>query len=416
MRHIGQTSFLISHFSFLTSHFSFPISLHWCKASKLLESFYVKLRVDDSSGFDFNFARNSDAAAYHGEILPGRERQAAGDGRRAAAAERRGTAASSQTDRDGEAQPDCHAQKQFLGQRQSLQKRRCRINMKKNILQILIITFVTTIFCYGQSNSWNNLTPLYSTRADAEKLLGKPKNDSCNFACDYETSKEQIRIWYASKNCGASGWNVSTDTILSITVSSEENRGKSFAELKLDRNKFTSKSDDAFNGTWTNAEEGLSYDFGYIDQEFDSISYIPKKTDNHLRCNGFPPYMPESQYQEFDTISFHNPKLSKKDGLNTIYSNMDTFVHHLMQHSAEEYQGYILIYFDNQLSLKDYRKRVNKLKDHIKFRKIPSERIIFIEGGMREESKIEVHILPKHMKPPAPAPTLPSPQFMRQTN
>jgi hypothetical protein len=56
--------------------------------------------------------------------------------------------------------------------------------------------------------------------------------------CEYETAKEKIRVSYAYKKCDGAGWNVPTDTVLRIIVSSRENSGKSFDELNLDRNKF----------------------------------------------------------------------------------------------------------------------------------------------------------------------------------
>ena len=75
---------------------------------------------------------------------------------------------------------------------------------------------------------------------------------------------------------------------------------------------------------------------------------------------------------------------------------------------------YVVIYFDNQLSLLAYRKRVAFLKTHMySIRKASPDEVVFIEGGMREENVMELHFIPKDWKPPAPLPTLPSPQFMK---
>jgi hypothetical protein len=287
--------------------------------------------------------------------------------------------------------------------------------MRRNILQISILIFVTTVFSYGQSNSWNNLTPLRSTRADVEKLLGKPKDNVCSLGCEYETAKEKIRVSYAYNKCSGAGWSVPTDTVLRITVSSLENSGKSFDQLNLDRNKFSSTIDDAVYGTWTNSEEGLSYYFSNGDKEFIELSYIPKKADNYLRCDGFPPYTPEGQHFTMDTALFYNPKFSKKESLYDVFARIDSFTINLMSDSyKDEYKGYVMVYFDNKLPFKEYKNRLIKVKDHIfKRRKISAERLSVIEGGMQEESRIEFYILPKQWKPPAPNPTLPSPQFMK---
>ena len=285
--------------------------------------------------------------------------------------------------------------------------------MKKNVLQILILIFVSAVFSFGQ-NSWNNLTPLHSARADVEKLLGKPKDNICSLGCEYETAKEKIRVLYADKKCDEDGWNVPTDTVLRITISSLTNDSKSPADLNLDRNKFTVDVDDILSQTWTDAEEGLIYSFQQeIQLKLSGISYIPKKSDDHLRCNGFPPYSPETQYFTMMTFRFYNSTLNKKDGLYMMFAYADSFIIHTM--NTKDFKGYVIVYFDSKLSLKEYKIRLNELKKHIyKIRKIPTERITVIEGGLREDSRMEFYILSKERKPPTPNPTLPSPQFMKK--
>jgi hypothetical protein len=281
--------------------------------------------------------------------------------------------------------------------------------MKIIVLSILI--FVSVIFCYGQTNSWQNLTPLLSTRTDVERLLGKPKEDK-NFCCRYETLKEQISVHYATGKC-KEGWNIQKDTLLSLTVSPNSGVALSFDELKLNRNEFSLSADDAFHGTWTNAEQGLQYHFSNIDRELRSITYLPKKSDNNLRCNGFPAFLPEGQHYPFERFSFHNQNLNRKDNLNRIYARLDTFIIQAIE-SRDSHKGYVLVYFDEKLSLKEYKARLDKIKEHIfKGRNVSAEQIAVIEGGMREEAEVEFYILPKEWKPPAPNPTLPSPQFVK---
>lgn len=49
--------------------------------------------------------------------------------------------------------------------------------MKMKTLQLTVLILVLTIYSYPQSNSWNGIIPLKSTRNDVEKLLGKPPED-----------------------------------------------------------------------------------------------------------------------------------------------------------------------------------------------------------------------------------------------
>jgi hypothetical protein len=270
-----------------------------------------------------------------------------------------------------------------------------------------------TILTYGQGNSWNNLTPLYSTRADAEKLLGKPKQNKNNYCCEYETEKEKVSISYTTKKC-EEGWDVPKDTILSITVMSSLNINKSFAELNLDNTKFSRSIDDALYGTWTDAEDGFRYYFSNIDRELIHINYIPKKSDNYLRCDGFPPYSPERQYFTMDTDLFYDSKFDKKESLFRIFWRADNLITNVMN-DKENAKGYVLVYFDIKLPLKEYKLRLSKLRDHIfRKRKVSTEQITIIEGGLKETSEIEFYILPKEWKPPAPAPTIASPQFFKK--
>ena len=282
--------------------------------------------------------------------------------------------------------------------------------MKINSLKTLIILFFLTSFTYSQSNSWNDLTPLRSNRLDVEKLLGKPTDDK-PYGVRYKTEKETVRVIYTSEKC-ENGWDVPKDTILRITVY-ESNVGKSFDELKLDKNLFSHTVDDAFYATWTNTDEGVQYYFnGY--QQLESITYLPKKSDNDLRCDGFPSFQPEGEHYPFDTFLFYNPKLSKKESLYSVFSRLDNFIVSLKNYKSD-YKGYILVYFDKKLSFNEYQKRLNKLKDFLfKLRKVSPEIVTVIDGGINYESRVELYILPKGWKPPAPDPTYPSPQFMKK--
>jgi hypothetical protein len=277
--------------------------------------------------------------------------------------------------------------------------------MKKFSLFLLLL--VLTDLAYGQNNAWNSLTPLRSTRADVEKIFGKPKESKA-----YETPSGTFSVNYSDAKCDE-GWNVSKDTVLSLSVSPKSEIGKSFEELKLDERKFLSSVDDAFFGSWTNAEEGFQYYFSNVRKELISITYIPKKSDNIRRCDGFPPFAPEAQYFTMDKYSLHNKFLSEEESIVRLYSISDTIIANAV--NDENSRAYVLVYFDNKFSLKNYRAGINKLKNFVfNWRKAPVEKIMFIEGGLREEAEIEFYILPKELSPPAPAPTLPSPQFRKK--
>ncbi|MDQ3800446.1 MAG: hypothetical protein M3384_13440 [Acidobacteriota bacterium] len=52
------------------------------------------------------------------------------------------------------------------------------------------------------------------------------------------------------------------------------------------------------------------------------------------------------------------------------------------------------------------RELIGYFKSHLRLRRFPAERIVFIEGGFREEFTIEFWLVPKDAAPPTPTPTL----------
>lgn len=284
--------------------------------------------------------------------------------------------------------------------------------MKEKFVLISFLIFVSVILSYGQSNSWKGLTPLHSTRADAEKLLGQQEKSIIPFRNKYKTENEKVTISYATKPCD-DGWNVPKDTILGIRVqsSADSDMGKSFDDLKLDKSKFRYSNDDAMFALWTNSEEGLTYYFENIDSYLLEKGYIPKKSDYEtLRCDGFPTYAPDQYYASYKYL-YNNPKLNKKENLYAIFEQIDKTI--ILAKNEKNYKGYAMIYFSDKSSLKERQKRLSDIKNFLKLRKYSSDLITTIEGGLREESQVIFYLLPKDVLSPAPEPTLPSPQFMK---
>ncbi|MBC7798396.1 MAG: hypothetical protein H7Z37_16120, partial [Pyrinomonadaceae bacterium] len=227
--------------------------------------------------------------------------------------------------------------------------------MKESVFSAIILTFALTIFCEGQSNSWNGVTPLLSTRADVEKLFGSLTNCESG-SCTIKTSKEVVSFGFALGDC-KEGWNIPKDTVLGLTVVPNSDVGKSFDELKLDRTGFTLSVDDVFSAIWTNAAKGLQYSFSNVEREFRAAFYIPKKSDNNLRCDGFPAFTPEGSHYTSDRFHFNkygNPKIS----LNWVYAHLDNLTANLTAQNldgSDGYRGYILVYFDAKHSFKKYK-------------------------------------------------------------
>src|SRR5678816_1713970 len=64
--------------------------------------------------------------------------------------------------------------------------------------------------------NWKGLVPLHSTRADAERALGKPRKSRYSTSV-YDTAHDRVDILYSAGPCEAAEverWNVSRDVIL----------------------------------------------------------------------------------------------------------------------------------------------------------------------------------------------------------
>ena len=128
-------------------------------------------------------------------------------------------------------------------------------------MRILLTLFlVSALAVTSYAKDWRGITPLQSTRADVEKLLGHSANDG--YAVTYPVGGEVVTIVYSSGGCSDKGriYDVPPDTVLSVRVSSG---GKSrFADLGIDLKKFREVEDSELPGIfyYINDDDGVTYD------------------------------------------------------------------------------------------------------------------------------------------------------------
>src|SRR5260370_28973458 len=98
-----------------------------------------------------------------------------------------------------------------------------------------VLSLVAMACC--QSNIWNGIIPLKSTRSDVEKILGPPTLDSkARDAADYKTKEGKVFILYSSGPCNvkpSNGWNIPELTV--IQISFYPNFTPKLKDLKIDR-------------------------------------------------------------------------------------------------------------------------------------------------------------------------------------
>jgi hypothetical protein len=148
-----------------------------------------------------------------------------------------------------------------------------------------LLFFLSCLFLVGESQakSWRGIVPLKSTRADVERLLGKPDSRG-----RYQFADERGSIRYrenpcigayqplAEDNCECM---VSMETVVSIFVTLEVTR--TFSSLHLDKTKYQRRP---FNAgplfvDYINWDEGVIYTVDESSDDLIHIEYVPSATD-----------------------------------------------------------------------------------------------------------------------------------------
>jgi hypothetical protein len=135
--------------------------------------------------------------------------------------------------------------------------------------------------CLGKD--WRGIIPLKSTRADVERLFGRPTGPLPT----YYLSDSTVTFWYSHCQCGDKckddDWNVPVDTVVSISV---DLKGVvRLADLGLDLTQFKKLPGDddvPASFVYTNAKEGFAIEGG--GEYASTLIYGPRAEDDHLRC------------------------------------------------------------------------------------------------------------------------------------
>jgi hypothetical protein len=155
---------------------------------------------------------------------------------------------------------------------------------------LIVILLLQTPADYAQGRGWRGIVPLYSTRADVERVLGPPM-EGLNFAYDME--RERILVRYQEAPCRVrelfgrppvyGGWVVPPDTVISIEVYPKTKIG--FSDLQLDKTKYKEVRP-AKGGYvyYVNEEEGRTFEVDGKDGTLHCVAYGGTPEDERLRC------------------------------------------------------------------------------------------------------------------------------------
>ena len=272
-----------------------------------------------------------------------------------------------------------------------------------HFMKIIFMVVLIFVSCVGvDAKGWKGIVPLHSDRADVERLLGAPTGE-CK--CFYETGSETVRVEYAKAPCAGypSGWNVPTDTVLTIRV--RPNQPEKFIDLKLIESKFYIAADDTVRTYYASRAEGVEYTVS-SDGMVEVVTYIPSSNDAALRCPCFPP-LDESIER---STSFDRFELGRVDDA---LARLDNYI--IALENDERWTGYIVLYKGREIGPKLMSAYKTSIMGHVLQRRaVPQRRIKLIEGGYRAKPEIELYLLTEGLSPPEPRATwTPCPRSQR---
>ena len=153
--------------------------------------------------------------------------------------------------------------------------------MNKNLLAGLFLLIFLAPGVKGKV--WRGITPLKSTRADVERLLGK-----ANELGRFEIKNERVSIWYAEGPCEDNNeafakanceCMIAKDTVLRIVITL--NSPVKVSTLGIDKKKYERTSIHAYRPTATYSDftEGVVYTIRELDDVVTNIDYLPSAKD-----------------------------------------------------------------------------------------------------------------------------------------
>lgn len=152
----------------------------------------------------------------------------------------------------------------------------------------LILFFSFVLNAFPQANVWKGITPLKSTRADVEKILGKPVPSSvAEFAATYRSASAEVFVLYSTGECTrkpSHSWNLPPLTVISISVYPIP--GPNFDEARIDLRKFEKRPDPEIlsSVSYTNEKDGVSITVNSWEKVVNRYHYFPESKYKHLKC------------------------------------------------------------------------------------------------------------------------------------
>jgi hypothetical protein len=246
-------------------------------------------------------------------------------------------------------------------------------------------------------------SPLHSSRADVERLLGAP-NSSGKYTSTYNLAEEIVTLIYAAGGrCGndvTNSWKVPEGRIVDISVSLKKKLP--FSALSIQQNDFRKTENPRVKGLfyYTNEKEGVRYTIQTTSETPEgfvmNVNYWPAAEDYFLRCatQGEESKRDRVPFEDYGRIPFNDEK-----------PRLDNFAIQLQHDPA--LKGYIVVYARCCARQDEAKRRARRAKKYlVNVRGIAPTRVMTMDGGCRETLTTGLYLLHRDLPPPAAKPIL----------
>ena len=277
--------------------------------------------------------------------------------------------------------------------------------MRKVGLSFVCVAMVFLMVSVAQAKDWRGVVPLHSTRADVERLLGRPRSDYWH----YDFEEESAHIEYSDSPCEEGlpgGWNVPKDTVVEIYTVPKKDLKLSDV-LVTDRDYRQIRAAHTQHIYYVDASEGVRYTVW--EGEVQNISYLPSAKDKPLSCGEYKYASPVEEGAKLASVEQYPLDTYGDIPFEDAKARLDNFVIDLQMLRAEDrkWRGYIVVYAGRRAYEGEAKFKAECAKNYlIKVRGMDANSLIAADGGHRDELMVALYLTPRDVYPPVLMPTV----------
>ena len=282
---------------------------------------------------------------------------------------------------------------------------------------ILVGLVISLLISNTFAQDWRGLVPIRSTCKEVESALG---GSICGKKiATYELPDENVTFVFAIDGCNekwhGERYNVSTGTLVGISVLPKISKQLTTADLSVDLSKFqkavTDDGIDVFK--YTSREIGMSFT-ALKDGQVLSVTYTPVASYDNLRCSPSTEPNPLDKLvkvlgQPSIKIGSYNPASSDQESqlFCKLIEKLEEFAGRKVEAKDSGAMVHVIVYVRQGTQSDEAKKIAEQIRNSlVRNYKLDASRVIAWDGGYRSDTVVELFIQPSGANAPESKPTL----------